>query len=762
MTPSFYKRIPLFAIVLGVLLGISCQEQSPHYEGLSISTTPPKNSLNQTAAMVDSLERIYQSLEFFKHPYASNESLRAMKAKMGNRDLSQFAPQMQFEIALVHLQAGKSEEASKILEDCIRTSKIVPGKLSGENLLFDMLAATYLRTAELKNCVKNHNEYSCIVPLHEKAVHEEKQFAEKAIEIYDELIKLEPNKLSYKWLINIAYMTLGKYPQDVPKAQLIPESVFKSDYALPRFENIAMKTGLDLNDISGASIVDDFNGDGFKDVLASSYDFRHQIRLFLGSSNGSFKEQTKEAGLNGLFSGLNIKSTDFNNDGHLDFLVLRGGWRSSKSGLMPNSLVRNNGDGTFTDVTISAGLYSIHPTQTATWADFDLDGDLDLFIGNESSKEPHPCEFYLNNGDETFSEISSQLNLGITSFVKGVNSGDLNNDGRPDIYISNLKGNNLLLLNEKSSDSHGFKFTDVAPSAGVTEPLESFPTWFFDFDNDGWEDILVTCYDKLSFSDQAGQTAAAYLKEPFEADVPRLYRNLGNGKFADVTKEMNLAEPLFAMGCNYGDLDNDGFLDFYLGTGAPDFRAIVPNRMYRNNAGKNFQDVTTSGGFGIIQKGHGVSFSDLDNDGDQDVYTVLGGAYQGDNFQNALFENPGNSNDWIVLRLEGVRSNLKAIGARVRLDVRNGGGEVRQIFNTVSDGASFGSNSLDLEIGLGPEAVIEKLSVNWPNGDNAYEEFSALKNGKAFLIKEGAGVSKEFSYQAIEFQETSGGHHHHH
>ena len=103
---------------------------------------------------------------------------------------------------------------------------------------------------------------------------------------------------------------------------------------------------------------------------------------------------------------------------------------------------------------------------------------------------------------------------------------------------------------------------------------------------------------------------------------------------------MRLAEPIFAMGSNFGDLDNDGFLDFYIGTGAPSFTALVPNKMYRNNNAKTFQDVTTSGRFGHIQKGHAVSFGDFDNDGDQDIFHVLGGAYEGDVFTDAFFENP--------------------------------------------------------------------------------------------------------------------------
>ena len=123
------------------------------------------------------------------------------------------------------------------------------------------------------------------------------------------------------------------------------------------------------------------------------------------------------------------------------------------------------------------------------------------------------------------------------------------------------------------------------------------------------------------------------------------------------------------MGANFGDLDNDGFLDIYVGTGAPDLTTLLPNRMFRNAGGQFFQDVTTSGGFGHLQKGHGVSFGDLDNDGDQDIYEVIGGWFSGDTYQNVLFENPGHGNHWITISVEGTRTNRMALGARLRIRV---------------------------------------------------------------------------------------------
>ena len=197
----------------------------------------------------------------------------------------------------------------------------------------------------------------------------------------------------------------------------------------------------------------------------------------------------------GITGGLNINHADYNNDGYKDILVLRGGW-NGLYGEIPNSLIRNNGDGTFTDVTISSGLLSYHPTQTATWNDFNNDGLLDLFIGNETSdpNRPHPCELFINNGDGTFRDIAKESNVGLAFFVKGVTSGDYDNDGWQDIYLSAMNGKNFLLRN-LGLENDQVSFEDVSILSGIGNDLgDTFTTWFWDFDNDGWLDIFVCDY----------------------------------------------------------------------------------------------------------------------------------------------------------------------------------------------------------------------------------------------------------------------------
>jgi hypothetical protein len=265
----------------------------------------------------------------------------------------------------------------------------------------------------------------------------------------------------------------------------------------------------------------------------------------------------------------------------------------------------------------------------------------------------------------------------------------------------------------------------------VAAPNDSFPAMWFDYDNDGWLDLYVGGY-----LGQAETVAADFLGRDHQADRSRLYRNKGDGTFADVTKDAGLWHTPLVMGLNYGDLDNDGWLDFYEGTGNPDFHTLVPNRMFRNDGGKVFQDVTTAGNFGHLQKGHGVFFADLDEDGDQDVFAKQGGAFTGDTAHTALFENPGNTNHWIKLTLEGRKTNRAAIGAIVELVLDDGKGGTRHTFSTVSSGGSFGGNPFRRDLGLGAATAVKELKVTWPTSKTT-QTWKDVAGDRAYKIVEG-------------------------
>jgi hypothetical protein len=571
-----------------------------------------------------------------------------------------------------------------------------------------------MRIGEMTNCVADHNPESCLAPIAGRGIHRFQEGSRNAIRILTEVLQQEPGNLSARWLLNIAYMTVGDYPERVPAQWLVPPSAFASEYDIKRFPEFAGQLGLDPMKLSGGSILEDFDRDGNLDVMSSSLGFGDQLRFYHNNGDGSFTERTVEAGLVGEMGGLNILQTDYNNDGFPDVLVLRGGWLGTE-GHFPKSLLRNNGDGTFEDVTESAGLLSFKPSQTAVWFDYDNDGWVDLFIGNESTGEDkNRCELFHNNGDGTFTECAVELGVGHLGWVKGVCSADFNHDGRPDLFLSVLGGAKVLFRNDGpvATNSNGklvWGFTDVAKQAGIEGPHYSFPCWFFDYDNDGWDDLFVCGYHISG----VGDVCADYLGLPTDAERPRLYHNNRDGTFTDLTRQTGLYHVLLAMGANFGDLDNDGFLDFYLGTGDPDLAAIVPNRMFRNDGGKRFQDVTTSGGFGNLQKGHGISFGDIDNDGDQDIYENMGGAVSGDLYHNVLYENPGHGNHWITLKLQGVQSNRAAFGARIRVVANSLTGQ-RSVYKTAGTGGSFGASPLRQEIGLGQAASIERVEIFWP------------------------------------------------
>jgi hypothetical protein len=430
----------------------------------------------------------------------------------------------------------------------------------------------------------------------------------------------------------------------------------------------------------------------------------------------------------------------------------------------PDSLLRNNGDGTFTDVTFDAGLGGVaYPNQTGAFADYDNDGDLDLYLGAETDlarnkaadysasafQKPYnvraPCSLFRNNGDGTFTDVAAAAGVENLRFTKGVAWGDYDGDRFPDLYVSNMGDANRLYHNNRNGT-----FTDVAKEKHVDLPISSFATWFWDVNNDGALDLHANGYGGPKIFADVGSVASSYLGLPTPgSERARLYLGDGKGGFREAGVEWNLSRITIPMGSNFGDLDNDGWLDFYLATGYPYYEGVVPNVMYRNREGKGFADVTTAGGFGHLQKGHAVVFADLDNDGDQDVFTNVGGAYLGDGYADVLFENPGFPNHWLKIRLVGVRSNRAAIGARVRLDVLEDGRR-RSIYRDVETGTSFGSHPFRREIGIGKADKVETLEVFWPT-TGLTQRFKDIPADRMIEIVEGQEKSRTVPLRSFSF-----------
>ena len=298
--------------------------------------------------------------------------------------------------------------------------------------------------------------------------------------------------------------------------------------------------------------MDDFDNDGNLDLMFSDMDPCANLRYFRNNGDGRFTDRSVQAGLTNQLSGLNIVQADYNNDGWLDIYVPRGAWRTP----LRHSLLRNNGDGTFADVTAQAGLGAMATaSQVAAWADFDNDGYLDLFVGNEN----RPSQLFHNNGDCTFTEVGHIAGVDRIAFTKGATWGDYDNDGYPDLYVSNFSSGNFLYHNNRDGT-----FSEIARDLHVEKPIWSFPVCFFHYDNDGWLDLYVSV-----FIVSVTEVIESYLKPPGRMETQKLYKNVNGTGFQDLTQEVGLDRVGMTMGANFGDVNNDGYLDIYLGTGSP-------------------------------------------------------------------------------------------------------------------------------------------------------------------------------------------------
>lgn len=625
-------------------------------------------------------------------------------------------------LGVQQLQLGQTQEAIKCFQHCL--ALVPPSWTDVMNKVEYQLAVGYLRQAENENCVMCTNGDSCILPIRNQGVHRNRAGSENAIKHLTAVLLRTPEHVSARWLLNLAHMTLGGYPEKVPERFRLPTDLFKSEIDFPRFENIAAKLKLDEVSLAGGMVVDDFNDDGWLDVVTSQWSTIGQVRIYCSNRDGTFRETTKAAGIEGIVGGLNMNQADYDNDGDLDILVLRGAWWA-EAGRHPNSLLANDGKGHFRDVTFDVGLGEQHyPTQTASWADYDNDGDLDLYIGNEL----YPCQLFQNDGTGHFTDVAFQAGVSDGGFAKGVIWGDYNSDRYPDLYVSNLDGDNRLFRNNLDGT-----FTNVAVRLRVEKPSRSFATWFWDYNNDGCMDLFCGAY-----SANIVIFASDYIGLPHDGQTDRLYQGDGKGNFHDVSREANVSRVTVPMGSNFGDLNNDGFLDFYLGTGDPNFDSLMPNRMYLNQQGKRFADISSAGGFAHLQKGHGVAFADYDRDGDQDVFIELGGAFPGDAFANALFQNPGFGNHWIGVRLAGGKSNAFGIGARIDVSIEENG-QTRSIHRWMNSGGSFGANPLYAHVGVGKAAAIKRLEVYWPTSDTR-QAFENVPIDQMIRVVEGAST----------------------
>jgi len=698
---------------------------------------------SSTREMVQVLELMHEKAYSAYNPFASKARLEHFTKQIKTAATLKDSIDWLYLIGNCYLELGEEQKA-------IETGELMFQKLESFGsaplqVVRRLLAIAWLRLGERTNCILDHTGESCIFPIRGRGIQSKTEFTEKAIALYREVLANNPGDMESRWLLNVAYMAIGRYPVDVPAEFLIAGLADDDSIKVQPFADMAADAGLNINNMAGGSVVDDFNNDGLLDVITTGWDIEEPMHYFVNKGDGTFRDVSRQSGLNRLTGGLNMIQTDYNNDGLKDLFVLRGAWLRN-FGEQPNSLIRNNGDGTFTDVTRESGLLSFHPSHSATWADFNNDGWLDVFVGNECTvgKDNHPSQLYISNRNGTFSEMTRSAGIDLNLFVKGVTSGDYDNDDNIDIFVSTLDGKKILLRNEGVRNGV-VRFRDVSDEAGVSlNPTPTFTTWFFDYDNDGLLDILCTGYN-------FDRSLAWYAAEQrlYDSSIIAgkvfIYHNNGNGTFREVSEALGLDKLVFAMGSNFGDINNDGYFDMYFGTGNPVFQSLIPNKMFINLRGEKFADVSASSRLGNLQKGHGTAFADMDADGDQDIFIDMGGAYPGDAYQSSLYVNPGqNENGWLRIVLEGKQANRAAIGAKIKLTFAENG-STRTVYRELNSGGSFGANPLMQHIGVGKAANISELQIKWP-GSKTVQVFNNIKANQQIIIREG---EQDFSVMRV-------------
>ena len=602
-----------------------------------------------------------------------------------------------------------------------------------------MQGVTALRIGETENCVMCRGESSCILPISPAAVHTKPEGSRLAIKYFTEYLEQFPNDLEVRWLLNLAHMTLGEHPHDVDPRFLVRLDQFSnSEFDIGKFRDVGPIVGVNRLNQSGGAIMEDFDNDGLLDIALTTWDSNGPMSLYRNRGDGTFEDRSEAAGVADQLGGLYCVQTDFDNDGHMDIFVARGAWWPRP--IRP-TLLRNDGDGTFTDVTVEAGLLNPVNSIAVSWGDYDNDGWLDLFICCEKQLN----RLYHNKADGTFEEVASQAGVDGAgrSGCKGSAWIDYDNDGYDDLFLNYLEGPGGGELYHNQRDG---TFTNVTIRMNIDGPEQGFSCWAWDYDNDGWLDIFAASYDGTD--GKLGEIVKGMIDGPRGRSFSRLYHNRQGRGFEDTTQAAGLDMAFAVMGSNFGDFDNDGYLDMYLSTGAQDLWFLVPNRMFKNVDGQRFAEITGTSGTGNLQKGHAIACGDWDRDGDTDIFAQMGGPTNGDKYHDILFQNPGQPNHGLTVKLIGKKTNRAAIGARIK--VVTAGEEPMTVHRHVSSGSSFGANPLQQTIGLGRADRVASLEIHWPTSGTT-QVFRDIAADQVIEVTEFAEDYRKLDWTPVPF-----------
>ena len=493
------------------------------------------------------------------------------------------------------------------------------------------------------------------------------------------------------------------------------------------FTEVSRQSGIDhishtITLIGGGCAFFDYDNDGWLDIYISGGN--QSDKLYRNNGDGTFSERTAQAGFGTTanFYTMGVVTGDIDNDGFRDVFVTTLGIGHSFHNLVPNMLFRNNGNGSFTDISQQAGITERSWSVSAAMGDFNLDGYLDIYVVNyvdslgfiEDSITNDPIGYshtghynflYLNNGNNTFTNAGVQMQVNDKGTGLAVSFTDYDNDSDMDIYVVNDFGAwvtpNRLYQNNFPANS----FTDVSSSSGADAAIYGMGVAIGDYDEDGDLDYYCT---------NIGENI--------------LLNNNGNGTFADSAVTAGVQNGHFdsllttAWGCAFFDYDNDTWLDLFVADGYVPALDIIetsepdPNKLYKNNMDGTFTDVSALAGIDDSTKSRGMAAGDYDNDGDLDLIVVVVAEDTGlaNGAHTLLFRNDiANGNHWLKVKLQGTQNNRDGIGSRVK--VYNNG---RMWMREIDGGSSHASqNSTIAHFGLGSDTMVDSVVVIWPGGN---------------------------------------------
>lgn len=440
------------------------------------------------------------------------------------------------EISCLHQFDGRTDEAYASLCEARRLIENDPEQArEGLMTVIFYQGVLALRKGENENCIMCRGESSCIFPIAPAAVHINPEGSRLAIRHFNEYLEIFPEDLGVRWLLNLAHMTLGEWPDRVdPKYRIDLSNYLKSEFDIGRFRDIGHRTGLNHFNQSGGGILEDFDNDGLLDVVTTSFDCRARMTFFRNLGDGIFREISQELGLKDQLGGLYCVQTDYNNDGLMDIYIPRGAWL--KYAIRP-SLLRNDGNG-FTDVTEELGLLVPVNSITASWSDYDNDGWLDLFVCSERQEN----KLFHNPGKQGGRFLEVAKSAGVSGDPQSVSKGsawlDYDNDDYPDLFINHLNGSGQLFKNNKNGT-----FTDVSSAMGIAGPRNGFSCWAWDYNNDGWLDIFATSYNRT-----LPDIVNGIIGRPHHSASNALYLNRKGKQFENVTAQAGLDSVYCTMG----------------------------------------------------------------------------------------------------------------------------------------------------------------------------------------------------------------------